>query len=515
MTVDKNRKYDLSRRIVPADEIDYLNTVREHPRQAPTVGIYDAPVRCFTANTEWAAHICGAVATLLNWTAWEGAEDESDPAVQAIYEFLKGTDCGMYQLRQSPTNPCVLEQSIDGGNTWIEAFNFKKCLPPLSPPTWIESLEIGNTYNTWIGDTINTWNNNITNIAPDAVMDGGANDDIRNQAMCYAVSLLVTVLGQEVKSQVEQGGTDWTDYVRWFADGVITGGEFSLAFLPVIATTLAPEVLVAIGVAIAAAQWVKTTLPEGVEPDLESLLDPDTQTDLICCAMGVLEGNTPSVALFATIFDSCDPPELDAHTLTLLQHLVDQEEIYVLFLQFVQEAFDAIQSGQTFNCPDCDPWCHEFNFLTVDGGFATYDISNSPGDQLVGVWQSGTGWVDTDIDYGAVHLRAVGVKRSFAQRSIISLDLDYDTILGNGADNDTYACRLILWLEGVVVYDNIIDVYGINQTMHVAFGTPIEADAVGFNAVPGYVVDPQTDLGSGYAHMKSLTVCGDIGTDPF
>lgn len=513
--VDNERKYDLSRRIVPADELDYLNIVREHPRVAPAVGIYDAPVRCFKANTEWAAHICGAVASLLNWTAWEGAEDDTDPAVQAIYEFLKGTDCGMYQLRQSPTNNCILEQSVDGGVTWTTAFNFNLCISPYSAQTKVESMQIGNNYYSWVGDTINTWNNNIINIAPDGVMDGTAEDDIRNQAMCYAVNLLVTSLGQQVRGQVENGGTDWKDYVRWFADGVITGGEFFLGTHFLWATTVAPEVLAACGIAIGAAQFVKTQLPEGTEPDFESLLEPDVQSKLICCAMSVLEDNTPSVALFATIFDSCEIPALDDDTMQLLQYLVDQEEIYVSFLAMIQRAFDAIQGGQSFTCPTCDPWCHTDDFLVADGGFVNFDVSSFPGDQFVGVWQSGTGWVDTDLSYGTVHIRGCAAKRSFARRSITSLSCDYDAILGNGADNDTFACRLRLWLEGAVVHDSVVDNFGVNQTLEVNFGTPVDADEIGFDSRPGYVVDPQTDLGAGYVHIKSLTVCGDIGTDPF
>lgn len=64
-------------------------------RQAPVIGIFDEPTRCYRVNEQWAAHIAGAVSLLTEQQAWVGANDEQHSAIQAILQFLRGTVCGV------------------------------------------------------------------------------------------------------------------------------------------------------------------------------------------------------------------------------------------------------------------------------------------------------------------------------------------------------------------------------------------------------------------------------------
>ncbi len=66
---------------------------RSTERNAPSVGIFDEPTRCYRVNHEWAAHIAGAVSTLTEVAAWIGADDERHSAIQSILQFLQGTVC--------------------------------------------------------------------------------------------------------------------------------------------------------------------------------------------------------------------------------------------------------------------------------------------------------------------------------------------------------------------------------------------------------------------------------------
>lgn len=77
--------------------------------------------------------------TLTKWVAWEKTELGDTRAKEAaeLWRVLLmstltiGDDCGanlMFKLRQNDENHCLLEQSLDGGETWENAFNYRLCL---------------------------------------------------------------------------------------------------------------------------------------------------------------------------------------------------------------------------------------------------------------------------------------------------------------------------------------------------------------------------------------------------
>jgi len=48
--------------------------------------------------------------------------------------ILASEDCLMFLLRQSPTDPCQMEQSTDGGETWTLAFDYALCSSVITAP---------------------------------------------------------------------------------------------------------------------------------------------------------------------------------------------------------------------------------------------------------------------------------------------------------------------------------------------------------------------------------------------
>lgn len=94
----------------------------------PDVGIFDEPTRCYQINKEWAKIVMGLVSWLTEIAPWRDATDESYPAIDEISKFLVGDNCMEFELRQSPTDDCLLEQTTDGGTTWTTAFDFSLCL---------------------------------------------------------------------------------------------------------------------------------------------------------------------------------------------------------------------------------------------------------------------------------------------------------------------------------------------------------------------------------------------------
>ena len=100
-------------------------------RVPPEVGIFDAPVRCFRVNEQWWALIAGQIHWLADVAAWRDAQDESYPPIVEILKFMQGVECAdgsEPMLRQKPTDDCVLQQSLDGGETWTDVFDFSLCL---------------------------------------------------------------------------------------------------------------------------------------------------------------------------------------------------------------------------------------------------------------------------------------------------------------------------------------------------------------------------------------------------
>lgn len=144
-----------------------LGTVNRTP---PEVGIFDSPTRCFIVNTEWWAHIAGMVHLLADVTAWQEAENEEYFAIREILKFMQGMECMDFQLRQNPTDDCLLEQTTDGGETWTTAFDFSLCLNPKIAilNSQLATIEIQNMVNDGFSPTQTTI---FDNYPPEALAD--------------------------------------------------------------------------------------------------------------------------------------------------------------------------------------------------------------------------------------------------------------------------------------------------------------------------------------------------------
>lgn len=74
--------------------------------EAPVVGVFDDPKRCYTLNNEWAKIILGWCSLLTELRSWKDAVDETHPGIQAVLQFLQGEDC--MSLEFSFQADCIL-----------------------------------------------------------------------------------------------------------------------------------------------------------------------------------------------------------------------------------------------------------------------------------------------------------------------------------------------------------------------------------------------------------------------
>ena len=165
-------------------------------RIPPSVGIFDSPTRCFVVNTEWWAHIAGMVHWLADVTAWQDAENEEYFAIREILKFMQGIECMDFQLRQNPADNCILQQTLDGGESWSDVFDFSLCATIQDKST---SVNIQNSI-TYVQPTFQEIYNNYTtnytgtpeSVYPDLAAPSG-DDSALKAAYCNAIWELVKV----------------------------------------------------------------------------------------------------------------------------------------------------------------------------------------------------------------------------------------------------------------------------------------------------------------------------------
>jgi hypothetical protein len=103
------------------------------------------------ANTDYLIQFFTALAFFGKWNSWKRVDgtiekevaDRWKEAIERTHEAWAEGGCQMYQLRQSSSNPCQLEQSTDGGETWSLAFDYALCSNVITVPAPYPDSETG------------------------------------------------------------------------------------------------------------------------------------------------------------------------------------------------------------------------------------------------------------------------------------------------------------------------------------------------------------------------------------
>lgn len=111
-------------------------TPRLIPSPVPTPSVFDEPLYCLHVNGSWLTHVLGALDVLSAPDTWTGTAADVERALQEVEKLvnLLKEPCEnasmSFKLRQNAANPCRLEQSLDGGQTWTLAFDYSSCMKP-------------------------------------------------------------------------------------------------------------------------------------------------------------------------------------------------------------------------------------------------------------------------------------------------------------------------------------------------------------------------------------------------
>jgi hypothetical protein len=376
----------------------WVHVTRDHPRAAPPVGIFDAPVACcIELNQLWSSHVIGALGALVQPDAWTGDAEEIDRATQEIEKFVNRLvqpceeDCGVYRLRQNPSNPCQLQQSVDGGTSWTLAFDFSLCQ---AVPT---QTQVTNYYTTNVTQLqqiyqnfVNNYTDNITDLYPDLGYDATSEDDRRDQALCFAA-------GEFVRNVCEQAIRAWDELetslnnvrvaiviaagIAALIGIVTTGGAAS----PALATLAGQAALWAAGLNLGAAvgEALYTQLVNSNRENYENL---EARQEVVCCLYNALKGANVNLDVFKTALDGCtftgDAEAIRQYALILL----DQDVTYAAFAQTLDLAYRQARLDLLPVCPCADAIVRVYNDfarLTLKSEFAAtfgvpFDITVDP-----------------------------------------------------------------------------------------------------------------------------------------
>lgn len=285
----------------------------------------------------------------------------------------------MIRFRQNPSNVLQVQQSHDGGSSWTLAFTFS-AVPALTAG---DTLYITNTLQTNLTNIVNTYNtagDTVISIAPDFVFDGSSNDDFRELLLCWGCREVVRiscemVLAARAKDAIGMGIASFVLTVVGVviaAGGSAGTGGFGTPFF------------VGLGAAISG---IAGTLWAGITTD--QLNNETVRENVACCMYNALSGSTPDRAAFAASLNGCEFEfgSVEAQMAGAIAASLDSDEVHASWLDYAQQNYRAAELGLLTACPceDEEPPPDCLDFTTSANGW----FSNPGGGGGWGVRDSG------------------------------------------------------------------------------------------------------------------------------
>jgi len=308
--------------------------------QKPASEIDDTPLSVISVNAEWRTIFDGILNELTKKDSWLGNDSDAQIATQSVLRTLlwNGDIGGAMILRQSVVNPLILEQSLDNGANWQDAFNYGVLLQSQNDSSY-QQAELSKSYDAMI----ESYDGTIASIAPKAVygasgVDGVGGNVWRDTALCVAIRELVKMA---CDIELERRAN-----VRVFASVinavlVLVGGLISAGVIVLSAGTLAP-IAVAVGGAI-----IGVGASLFVELSDEILRDVDTQELVACCAYNTLKGQSLTQANLLNSLTSCNfgVGTNTAQMAGAIAYILGEIDVYLALLDSIERNYNYAKLG--------------------------------------------------------------------------------------------------------------------------------------------------------------------------
>ena len=325
--------------------------------------------------------------------------------------------CAMFRLRQNPDDPCLLEQSFDAGETWVEAFNYKLC----------QNTDMTNISNQWnLSFVFNTdleivYDNDITNVFNDWGYDQTGTDADRDAALCHAITQWVDSICEFLIITIENGNAEVQDQAQFWSDLTFALGGAAIALG---AFGVYPLAALFGGTSLLLTSIVVDSIDEWLMEDATPYRDHDARAEVVCEMYLAMQGNTPTYANWSNSLD--DALSGNAEKIRTVVDAVNQSEMAFVDWLGLYADMIAIGAGSIGNeCDDCQDWFHIWKFDTASGSdpHTTYSDGLPAWAADVGGYfnQGEGGWIATEEDLGAVGTERDNILIYFSTRTVTYL----------------------------------------------------------------------------------------------
>lgn len=470
-------------------------------RLPTTLTGYDLDYVCIPVpkSREYRIAFWGQLLDLTRWWVWEHdgtnraktAADYWLSFLQTAYEnTLNGNGC-IVKLRANPIEPCELQYSTDGGETWHVGFDYAACLNTVGTGITNQiTTEIN--VNTYIDNITTIYDNDYTNIAPDMTFGGSGSDDDRNLALCNAINLLVQDFALLAIDYAKERFEESQEVPSLVALALGAAAAISSIFVTPAGGAL---LYVSLGTALAGIgleAWIITD-----EADFSAYEDDDALNQVACYMYAEMADANPTAASFAAALSGesfTGNAEIIAEALA---PTLANEETYVLLLQYMQDTYDLIQIGADISCVCSDEWTNGYDFAASDAGWVGQEIGTNEFAQ----WISSSGWRQDDDNTS----RRIIVNDLYAGTHVVSVRV-YRTaeVVGN--------------LDAIRIQDQVFDAGGMDIVQEDADGLIqlVEIDHTFSNALKVAEFGDLDQNGTtipGYIYYLEVTGTG-INPDP-
>lgn len=341
--------FEYNRKVTASDFLSQTLEVRDERRDVPLSDVLDSPLYCLKFNEDWKPHLLGAIGVLQSWTAWNGADDDTNTGTRQITKLLAQdmTDCGSGE-------PCSIEVLLADD----EFFNDEYL-----PMTFGDKYSNAQTRN---GDLETDYDGTPQSIGS-SIPVGTPNDEQKN-ALCVALLRFVKLYCSEKICIIQSrsfGEIVWDafeDAAEAFYGNVLDKmlGAWSDNLFGCIIDI--PTALVV-------------------------LADESAQETLSCYLLDQLDGNAISETAFNTAIDNAAISlSGNAQDIACVMSEDMAQIVYLNFLEAYNTALIQSQSGDAGDCPCISAsyrvWRHSFeNGL---GDFTIRWVSNIKNGTLTG-----------------------------------------------------------------------------------------------------------------------------------
>jgi len=321
---------------------------------------YDGVYQITVCLTQRQVAILKALLTTAYWTTrWTNLAITPDilhAQISQIEAQLDGNNCEVQvtDFRDNPLDPCEVQYSHDGGETWLTMFRKDICVTPPG----IGDVTIWQETNIYVELNHTVWEGDIVNVAPEWEYVNEWND----RALCWSLDMYVNAMCDTAIAQIKTNNQNRRETNDWIDDlSVVISGSIIASIAAVATASILWPAL-----AIAAVGWATARIVESIWDTLltdsyAAFEDEDVRDQMKCMMYYAMKGSTPqfpawrdSLSYFTSMGD-------DAREVAMFLYAINQDEdTYINWLVLTAELNDIGESLPECSC--AATWSHFWDF---------------------------------------------------------------------------------------------------------------------------------------------------------